>query len=133
MADFRWTSKRQQVALILSQGYTNAEAAERAGVGERTIYRWRKSVEFEAEIDRLTLLTGISQRSERLRIAMRVIRQKVGDEVQTVKDLLEWLKFIQSETDGAKLDLTSLFADMETAASNAEAGATEKPLADAVP
>ena len=126
MSDFRWTPKRQQVVLILAQGYTNAEAAEKAGINERTIYRWHKVVEFEAEIDRLTLLTGISQRSERLRIAMRVIRQKVDDEVQTAKDLLEWLKFIQSETDGAKLDLASLFADMEAAAENSRG----RPQAD---
>ena len=120
MSDFKWTPKRQQVALLLAQGYTQGEVAEQASVSPRTIYRWRKSVEFEAEIDRLTLLTGISQRSERLRIAMRVIRQKVGDEVQTAKDLLEWLKFIQSETDGTELDLAIIFNAMEAAEESSE-------------
>ena len=42
---------------------------------------------------------------------MKVIRQKDSEEtgrVLTDKDILDWLKFAQSETDGVKLDLSKL-------------------------
>lgn len=76
---------------------------------ERTLWRWKAEPEFDEEVDRLSLMVDIAGRAERLRIARRVIRQKVSDEmVTTDKDLLDWLKFAQSETDGVKLDLLSL-------------------------
>jgi hypothetical protein len=41
--------------------------------------------------------------AERLRIAQKVIRQKVEKElIETEKDLLDWLKFAQGETDGVE-------------------------------
>jgi hypothetical protein len=59
----------------------------------------------------------IASRAERLRLAMKVIRQKVAKEgaIQTEKDLLDWIKFAQSETDGAKLDLAAVLEAMESA------------------
>ena len=45
--------------------------------------------------------------AERLRIAMRLVRAKG---YQSDRDLLDWLKYAQSETDGVKLDLTKLAA-----------------------
>jgi hypothetical protein len=40
---------------------------------------------------------------------MRAVRQKVSDEaVETDRDLLDWLRFAQSETQGIKIDLTRL-------------------------
>jgi hypothetical protein len=52
----------------------------------------------------------VANRAHRLRIANRVIRQMVKDEetIPTSKDLLDWLKYAQGETDGVKLDLMSL-------------------------
>lgn len=98
--------------MALSQGLTIAESAEQAGVAERTIYRWLDHPEFSAEVDRLTHMVNIASRAERLRLVMRVVRQKVrGEAIQTDKDLLDWLKFAQSETDGVKLDLLSLYDD----------------------
>jgi hypothetical protein len=41
--------------------------------------------------------------------------------IRTDRDLLDWLKFAQSETDGIKLDLAKLAAAF---------GADEAPLAD---
>ena len=62
-------------------------------------------------MDRLSLMVGVSSRAERLRLAIRVVRAKTnGDVPETEKDLLDWLKFAQSETDGIKLDLTKLAA-----------------------
>lgn len=113
--NFRWTKKREKVATALAQGYTVAEAAEQAKVTERTVYYWRNNLEFQTEVDRLSLMTGIAARGERLRIAMRVIRQKTREDgrLRTGRDLLDWLKFAQSETDGAKFDLAAIFEAME--------------------
>jgi len=121
--DFRWTKKREMAALHLAQGYTVAETAEHAKISERTVYYWRRNLEFQAEVDRLSLMTGIATRSERLRIAMRIIRQKTREDgkLRTGRDLLDWLKFAQSETDGAKFDLAAIFEAMEATAGNGEA------------
>lgn len=107
---FQWTSAREKAALALANGMTRAEAADEANVTERTIYKWLSDEEFEAEVDRLSLMTDIAGRAERLRIAKRLIRQRVQDDgfILSKHDILDWLKFAQSETDGIKLDLTAL-------------------------
>lgn len=116
-----WTKERCDAALALAEGKTQREAAEIAEVTDRTIRNWVAEPEFAAEVDRLSLMVHVSSRAERLRIAMRVVRQKVREEkIDTDKDLLEWLKFAQSETDGIKLQLTQLAA----------LGANDAPLAD---
>lgn len=108
--------------MILAQGYTQAEASAQSGITDRTIRRWLDELEFSVEVDRLSLMVGIASRAERLRIAMQVVRQKVRDDgIQTERDTLDWLKFAQSETDGAKLDLAALLGAME----GAETGGTE--------
>lgn len=116
MSGFKWTKNKEQAALLLSQGYTIEETAKQIGITERTLYRWRNNVEFLTEVDRLTLMVGMASRSERLRIAIQVVRQKLEQETGeylTKRDLLDWLKFIQSETDGAKFDLALVFEAME--------------------
>ena len=80
-----------------------------AGVNIRTIQRWLLLPEFSEEVDRLVFLTGIARKSERLKITKRIARN-LGD--TTEKDLLDWLKFARSETDGAKLDLTGLLRQL---------------------
>lgn len=122
MAVFKWTPKKGAVAMALAEGYTRQEASEREGVPERTIYNWLTASEFSEEVDRLSLMIGIAGRAERLRIAQRIIRDKVAkaEPFRTDKDLLDWLKFAQSETDGIKLDLAEAFA--EAAASLAGGG-----------
>jgi len=109
LSHFHWTPHRERVALDLASGMTIEEVAERNGISRRTVQRWKRHPEFEAEVNRLSLMVGIASRAERLRIAMRVIR-KLGEE--TDKDLLDWLKYAQSETDGIKLDLTALLEAM---------------------
>lgn len=117
MTVFRWNSQREKAAMILAEGYTQAETANRTGCTQRTIERWCANTDFRAEVDRLSLMVGIASRAERLRLAMKVIRQKVAKEgaIQTEKDLLDWIKFAQSETDGAKLDLAAVLEAMEGA------------------
>lgn len=127
MSVFKWTRKKEAAALLLAQGYTEAEAASAANVTDRTIRRWKADLDFSLEVDRLSLMVGVSQKAERLRIAMRAIRQKLKDDgkVRTARDLLDWLKFAQSETDGAKIDLATVFEAME-GETQARAAGTDK-------
>ena len=111
-APFHWTAKKEQVAYMLAEGYTQHETADTVGVGERTIRKWRTHPAFLNEVDRLTHMVGVATRAERLRMAMRVIRGRVRDGTPiSDRDLLDWLKFAQGETDGVKLDLTTLLED----------------------
>lgn len=110
MSDFEWNNKTTEAAFLLAQGYTTEETAKKIKVSDRTIYRWKNHDDFLAEIDRLSLMIDVAGRAERLRVARRVIRQKITENgvYLTDKDLLDWLKFTQSETDGVKLDLAAL-------------------------
>jgi hypothetical protein len=100
---FQWTRNRERAAFSLANGDTQKLAAEKANVTDRTIRNWLEIPEFTAEVDRMTLLVGISKRAERLRIAMRVVDARTQNQFpQTKADLLDWLKFAQSETDGIK-------------------------------
>jgi len=134
MSGFKWTRKRKKVVFALAEGYTVEEAAELAQITERTVYRWKNNLDFSTEVDRLSLLIGIASRAERLRIATRVAREKVKDDVITTgKDLLDWLKFAQSETDGAKLDLAALFEAMEATTESEEGPSPESDGAPETP
>jgi len=127
---FRWSESRSRAAVLLAEGRTQKEVAEEVQITDRAIRKWLVDPEFAAEVDRLSLMMGIASRAERLRIAMRVVRQKVADGViETDKDILEWLKFAQSETDGIKLDLpTALAAALASdAASLAGSGQADSP------
>lgn len=110
LVGFKWTLKSSAVAVSLAEGRTKAETAKTHNVGEATIYRWQQHQEFAAEVDRLSLMVDIAGRAERLRLAMRAIRQKTREDgtVLTEKDILDWLKFAQSETDGIKLDIAAV-------------------------
>jgi hypothetical protein len=113
MSGFEWTSTREKAAVALATGHTQLEVADIAGVADRTVRRWLDNPEFSAEVDRLSIMLGIAAKGYRMRIANRVIRQMVreGETVRTDKDLLDWLKYAQGETDGVKLDLVKLIHD----------------------
>lgn len=112
MADFKWDKKKSDAAIALANGYTRREVSNEYAIPERTLYNWLAQTEFEAEVDRLSLMVGIASRAARLRIAQRVSRLRTDEnELPITKaDLLDWLKFAQSETDGIKLDLAKLAA-----------------------
>jgi hypothetical protein len=116
MSSFKWNTRRVKAAMHLAQGFTQIEAAKESGCNEKTIRRWLSDVEFASEVDRLSLMVSIANRAERLRVTMKIVRQKLAQSpaVQTEKDLLDWLKFAQSETDGAKIDLTAVLEAMES-------------------
>jgi predicted XRE-type DNA-binding protein len=115
---FKWTRRKQLAALVLANAYNQDQAAKVAGVTQASISHWMSNTEFITEVDRLTLMVGISLRSERVRLAMQVLRQKTTEEggiILTDKDPLDWLKFAQSETDGARIDLISILNSLESA------------------
>lgn len=105
ISGFEWNKKREIAAFSLATGETQKEAAEMAGVSEKTIYNWLTNAEFSAEVDRLSLMIDIASKAERLRLARRVVRQKLDQEVLSDKDLLDWLKFAREEVEGIKLDI----------------------------
>ncbi|MGI8656491.1 MAG: helix-turn-helix domain-containing protein [Pyrinomonadaceae bacterium] len=127
---FVWDEQKGDVAIALAEGKTQQEVAAEYSVSDRTIRRWLQDTDFASEVDRLSVMTGISARAERLRVAKRVIRSKMADAVpRTDKDLLEWLKYAQSETDGIKLDLDAFAAafgeDDASVADARQAGSSE--------
>jgi len=128
---FIWDENRSRAAILLAEGRTQKEVAEEIGMTDRVIRKWLIDPEFAAEVDRLSLMVGVSSRAERLRIAMRVARDKVRDDgIDTEKDLLDWLKFAQSETDGVKLDITKIAAALgEDEALVADSGSPRLPPA----
>ncbi len=115
---FEWNKKRELAAFSLATGETNKEAAEKAGVAERTIYNWLTYPEFSAEVDRLSLMIDIASKAERLRLARRVVKQKLDQEVLSDKDLLDWLKFAREEVEGIRLDidLTAILSNVASVA-----------------
>ena len=102
---FHWSSTRTKAALALAEGQSQQAVAETIGVCRKTICNWLCVTAFAAEVDRLSCMIDIASRAELLRIAMRVVRQKVRADgtPETEKDLLDWLKYAQSETTGIKL------------------------------
>lgn len=122
-AQFEWNETRSKAALGLAEGKTQQQVADECAIGRRTVVRWLEHPDFAAEVDRLSVMTHIASSAERLRIAKRVVRQIVKDEqkIKTDKDLLDWLKFAQSETDGISAGLAKLAAAL---------GADEASVAD---
>lgn len=108
IAPFEWDERRSVAATLLASGHTFEEAGREAGVTRKTVHEWNKHPDFAAEVDRLTLISDVALRAFRLRMAMRIVRSK-GEKSR--RDLLEWLKYVQSETDGAKLDIAAIFGD----------------------
>jgi hypothetical protein len=104
-AQFHWSEKRHKAALALAEGQSQQAVAEAIGVCRKTICNWLCVTAFAAEVDRLSCMIDIASRAERLRMAMRVVRQKVRADgtVETDRDVLDWLKYAQSETTGIKL------------------------------
>ena len=127
MSGFKWYKNRELAALSLAQGDSKREAADAAGVTERTVYRWLEIPEFEIEVDRLTFLTGVGTRAGRMRIAKKVVQGRVKNTSYPMSkaDLLDWLKFLQGETDGINLNLASLLEAHTQLASQGSARTVE--------
>ncbi len=109
MPSFHWTPPKRRAAAMLAEGYTIDETAADVGVNEKTVRRWKADIEFLTETNRLALEVGIASRAERIRIAQRVVRQKLRASNLSDRDLLEWLKYSQGETDGIKQTVDHTF------------------------
>lgn len=109
MTGFKWSPRKNEAAVLFAEGYTVEEVSHKTGQSERQLYRWRADITFSTEVDRMALDVGIAKRSERLKIAQRIVRQKLLGEIPSDRDLLEWLKYSQGETDGIKQSLNLNF------------------------
>ena len=96
MSLYRWTPKKEKAAIMLSSGDTINEVAASVGVSEKTIDRWKRDIEFSQEVDRLSLMVGVANRAERLRMAKRIVKKLAEKQNPTHQDLLEWLKILTS-------------------------------------
>ena len=134
-----WDETRTAAARLLALGYDKQYVANEVGIARATVYAWIDDPEFSMEVDRLTLMLGIANRAERIRVAMRVVRSRIDQDgiPKSDKDLLEWLKFAQSETQGARIDFGKL---LELATDDTEApgqpqlsSSLESPAIDVAP
>lgn len=93
--DFKWTPQRKKAALLLSEGtLTNEEVAQETRIHFTTLYEWKKSPVFLAEVDRLTLENELATRAGLVRFALKALKDK-KDAVSTDKNTaLDWAKFI---------------------------------------
>lgn len=112
---------------MLASGEPKTTVSETVGIDRVTLYHWLAHPDFSAEVDRLSLMVHVSSRAERLRIAMRLVKQRIDAEgnIHSDKDLLDWLKFAQSETDGARIDLSRL-AELLAGESGGQGGLGEQ-------
>lgn len=103
--DYQLTIPQEIAASMLAIGHTRQEVATAVGVGVATIYRWQNDPEFRAEMDRLTYLTGLTVKAERLRAIKQVIRSKMNDDevLQSDKDVLDWIKLLKDEVGSIEL------------------------------
>lgn len=108
--------EQQEKAIeLLAKGFAINEAAKELGVSEKTIDRWKRDIEFAQRLNEVSLTVGVALKAERLRMANRIARKLASNKTPTRKDLLEWLKFAQSETDGNKVNVN---ANVNTTAVN---------------
>lgn len=112
ISEFQWTRNRVKAAELLAEGQTNKQVADEIKVTERTIYNWKQETVFAQEVDRLTLTRDVANRAERVRIARRMLLKKAAsgalEDLESSKDPIDILKFIQSETNGAIFSVPEL-------------------------
>jgi len=94
----RVTSTQRLAAELLAEGHNQKRVAEMLSLHPHTITRWKRNNDFQALIDELSAATGAASKAERIRIAKRVVRQKMQSESWSKKDLLDWLRYIREET-----------------------------------
>lgn len=128
MPDFNWTNEKVEAAEMLAEGHLIKEVAAKVNRDVHTIYNWRQESAFEEEVNRLTMMRGLAIRAERARVAKRAIRKMVDDEtgdIKTNKDPLDWMKYLQSETNGAIFSIPDLAAFIANPAPVAGSGQSE--------
>jgi hypothetical protein len=112
ISDFEWTPQRVKAAELLAEGRLIKDVAAECECSDHTIYNWRQETVFSQEVDRLTLTRDVANRAERVRIARRMLLKKAAsgaiEDLESAKDPIEILRFIQSETNGAVCSIPEL-------------------------
>ena len=106
-----WEDKWTPAAMLLAEGYTVKEVAERVDQCERTIYNWKSNPIFAMEVDRLSVTWGLASRAERSRILMRMAREKMNADGTIEMDdtsLMDILKEMRMMIEGTRIDITPL-------------------------
>jgi hypothetical protein len=97
---FEWDERKQKAAEAIAKGDRSVkEILAEFKITEAMFYRWKKHPEFQRKIDEIIQDIDIAQKSERIRIAKKVIRQKMEQDAHNLskKDLLDWLKYVGEE------------------------------------
>lgn len=98
MTKFVWTEAKLKAAGAIARGEQRLEEiATSLGISRRTIERWQKHPDFQSKIDEIIQDIDLAQKGERIKIAKKVIRQKLGQENLSDKDLLDWLRYVGEE------------------------------------
>lgn len=79
------TSKQKAAVNALANGFTRSQAAEAAGINERTIYKWLREPAFTAELGRAreaALQSGVTQLTGEMETAVSTLSDSMrGEEV----------------------------------------------------
>jgi hypothetical protein len=97
-----WATPQQlSAAYFVSLGLSDTEAAGLAGVSRTTLWRWmthdERGAQYKAFVGRLTYLTGLARRSERLAMAKRMalhLYEKEMAEGQKRHTSLDWFRHV---------------------------------------
>lgn len=101
-----WNLKKEYAARRLVEGASIKDIASELGLSERQLSRWKIEDEFILRMNQIL----IEIRGEPIAMAIRHVRAKTRGELNTKKDLLDWLKFISDETE--KMDYSPIYYDI---------------------
>jgi len=96
------SAQQHAAAAALACGRGRADAGRVAGVTRRTVQRWQGRADFAAEVKRLALARDDAMRTARTVAAARLARSRRGSVptgAASRRDVLEWLRYAQGETD----------------------------------
>lgn len=92
------TSIQVKAIELLASGLSTNEVGEELERDGSTIRRWRQDPKFAHQLEIAVLNQGAAVRSERIRLAKQWLKKNETSKA----DPLEILRYLQSETDGAK-------------------------------
>ena len=128
---FNWTPQRKKAALLLSLGTkNNEEVARETSIHFTTLYEWKKSPIFLAEVDRLTLENEKATRAGLVRLALKALKDKEAVIKEDKNTALDWAKFI-ADIQGHVKQKVELDAKMKHEVNN-PAEMTEDELQQAI-